>query len=323
MGWLSADGYDDYTVASYEYRSWLPEAEASPGPTRNHRFMLEAPSAAAETIMLSDLKTRIAQVEAEVAAGGASTEYTAEEYRECIFEKYRNQRKVDWMGEYYNYRTDVDVASGAPEGTHVYWYPHAGEWLAFHGEQQPSEYRGEDWVGGRDAALFTGGYPFRVTTARPLPAGEYRFYYASIWHDLSICDAMAKEQKERNEYVVTVTRPANVLHEAFFDPVTIGAAVGADGANGVIKPSDFSVGGNSVTITGLKWENGVVVLTLSPYVPLGGAELEFIALDGSVALSLLVAGAAADATAGTLTWNRAERPWQNGDELMFRIRGRR
>ena len=52
--------------------------------------------------------------------------------------------------------------------------------------------------------------------------------------------------------------PQGTLHEAFFDPVTIGTGVGADSSNGVIKPAGFTVDGTSTSITGLKYDDGSV-----------------------------------------------------------------
>ena len=79
--------------------------------------------------------------------------------------------------------------------------------------------------------------------------------------------------------------------------------------------------GTSTSITGLKWENGSVVLTLSPYVSLTGHKVEFIELDGLVGLSLDVDDAAVDSGAGTLTWGVSGQPWEAGDLLMLRIVG--
>ena len=59
---------------------------------------------------------------------------------------------------------------------------------------------------------------------------------------------------------------------------------------------------------------------LSPHTGIAGHAVDFIALDGSVSLSLDVADAAVDLASNTLSWPVASRPWQNGDELMVRIR---
>ena len=153
---------------------------------------------------------------------------------------------------------------------------------------------------GQDAELFAHTWPLIATTARPLPAGAYRFYWAEQGRLNALCDAMPEEHRTRNEIVVTVTAPTGTLHEAFFDPVTIGTGVGADASNGVIKPVSFTVGGSSTSVTGLKWDNGSVVLSLSPHSSLAGQKLDFIDLDGSVSLwPSPVSSATEDTTAGT------------------------
>ena len=48
--------------------------------------------------------------------------------------------------------------------------------------------------------------------------------------------------------------------------------------------------------------------------------MDFIALDGSVSLSLSVADATMDAANDTLSWPVASQPWRSGDKLMVRIR---
>ena len=51
--------------------------------------------------------------------------------------------------------------------------------------------------------------------------------------------------------------PEGTLHEAFFDPVTVGTAVAADSANGVLKPAEFTdANGASATIERIAWEAG-------------------------------------------------------------------
>ena len=122
-------------------------------------------------------------------------------------------------------------------------------------------------------------------------------------------------------YDVTVTAPYGTLHEAFFDPVTVGTAVKADGSNGVLKPTSFTVGG---TVHGdLRVWNGAnnqVVLTLGTHVSLSGQVLEFIGLDGNIILSIFADDATANSTAGTYSWPMTTEPWENDDKLMLRIR---
>ena len=108
------------------------------------------------------------------------------------------------------------------------------------------------------------------------------------------------------------------MHEAFFDPVTIGSAVGADGTNGVLDPAGFSVGGTTTTISGLKWENGTVTMTLSPSVSLAGRRVDFIGLDGLAFLTLYFDNDRRG-SGGVYTWMVRDQPWQAGDLLMLRI----
>ena len=56
------------------------------------------------------------------------------------------------------------------------------------------------------------------------------------------------------------------------------------------------------------------------HVALSGYVLDFIALDGSVSLSLNAAEATVDCTAGTYSWSMTSQPWEDGDQLMLRIR---
>ena len=343
-----------YTISSRRYQAWLPAAapsevgvsalgamasaaQSQSGGSEQLFLMAEPPEETVvvasgqgksiEPLMISatDLKLAIAEVEAEVAAAIAagSAEYTAEEYRMCIFSKYQKERKIFRKLElgdgYYRKQTDVALVSGSASGDHIYWGPTAGIWVDKFGWEEPSEYNGEDWIGGVDGWLFTAGYPVHVTTARPLPRGEYRFYYDGIPNRFSICDGMPELEKKRHELFVTVTSPTGTAHEALFDPVAIGAAVGADSANGTLTPTAFAVGGAG--LQSLKWEGGSAILTLSPYASLAGHTLDFIALDGTVSLSLSADSATLDSAAGTLTWTAATQPWSAGDQLMLRIWG--
>ena len=125
---------------------------------------------------------------------------------------------------------------------------------------------------------------------------------------------------------MTVNAPAGTLHEAFFDPVTDGTAVAADDSNGVLKPAAFTdANGASATLERIAWEpdvggSGTVKLQVNPPTGLTDQEVNFIALDGSVSLSLQVANATVDAANRTLSWAVGSQPWQSGDLLMMRIR---
>ena len=116
-----------------------------------------------------------------------------------------------------------------------------------------------------------------------------------------------------------MTSPHGTVHEAFFDPVAIGAAVGADASNGVLEPAAFTVGGASATMTSLEWESSTVTMELNPSASLAGHAVDFIALDGSVSLTLSFDDAT-QGGGGALTWSVANQPWNAGDLLMLRVR---
>ena len=120
--------------------------------------------------------------------------------------------------------------------------------------------------------------------------------------------------------------PEGTLHEAFFDPITDGTAVAADDSNGVLKPASFTdANGASATLERIAWEpgtgeSGTVKLQVNPPTGLTDQEVNFIALDGSVALSLKVADGTVDPANRTLNWTVGSQPWRSGDKLMLRIR---
>ena len=185
------------------------------------------------------------------------------------------------------------------------------------------------WLTGEDAELFqaidvdgdtdpANGYKKVVITARPLPAGQYTFSDHSIlpWYDP--CDFDGEGQLN---WTVTAMGPVGTLYEAFFDPAAIGQGVGANSSNGILQPTAITAEGYATEIKSLVWQNGSVTLTLSPYVSLLGQTLDFIAQDGTIALSLPVKSATVNDAAGTLTWTQATRPWSADDRFMLRLRG--
>ena len=164
-------------------------------------------------------------------------------------------------------------------------------------------------------------YEIIAKLARPLPAGEYRSDLNESDPAYSACNYVIS-----NEWTVTVNAPAGTLHEAFFDPVTDGTAVAADDSNGVLKPAAFTdANGASATLERIAWEpevgeSGTVKLKLTPHDGIADHIVDFIALDGSVTLSLKVANGTVDAANSTLSWEVSLQPWQSGDLLMLRIR---
>ena len=349
-------GQDYYSIASRHSREWLPAASATAsGPSADEasgesgggeqRFCLARPcdesglvsslvrvlsqTPGTPTITLSELKTRLAELDAEIAAGDGS-----QEYADCVYAKYEKQGQVDyykqqladsegesWVKDGYFYRRyDHALTSGQAAGSHFYTDEGAWIYVEDYGKTIPDKYAGMFQLEGSDAELFSVAYPGEVSLARPLPAGEYRYSFVDMPKKYVVCDGLPEEERKRLEHFVAVKSPEGVTHEAFFDPVAIGNAVGADASNGVLSPADFAIGGKSVSISGLKWEGGQVTLTTSPHDPLTGHLLDFIALDGTVALTLDADAATADSAAGTLTWAVATQPWQDGDLLMLRLR---
>ena len=63
------------------------------------------------------------------------------------------------------------------------------------------------------------------------------------------------------------------------------------------------------------------MMRLTPHTRNRGTHaVDFIALDGSVFVSLNVADATVDAASGMLSWAVGPQPWHSGDDLMVRIR---
>ena len=329
-----------YSVSSVYRKLWLPATEtpsqgASGAQGRaqtpdDKLFLLDAPapvdgasgavSVTLPTISQGSLKGKITALEAEANKGGTP------EYRECVEASYGYENilryRAEFDGPFPIIRQTNDIGSGLPAGTLVH---------DIVDRYAPSETNvGLTWFKGPDKDLVTDmnvdfspwydevRYTRRVVTTRPLPAGEYAPNPGGTWHGGMVC---ARYPAIADNYWVielTVTAPSGTLHEAFFDPVAIGNAVGADGTNGVLKPADFVLNGTNTTISSLKWESGTATMTLDPSTSLAGHAVDFIALDGSVSLTLSFDDATQ--SGGTLTWSVASQPWRAGDLLMLRIR---
>ena len=112
------------------------------------------------------------------------------------------------------------------------------------------------------------------------------------------------------------------MHEAFFDPVAVGAGVGADNSHGALTPTGFTVGGTAATLQRLNWEAQQLQLELSAAVPLANHYLDLIGLDGAVALRLGLDDATTATIAGggqAWRWPACAAPWADGDQLMLRL----
>ena len=306
----------DYSVDTLS-RAWLPSSgdgssDVRSSDTAGLTFITDGTLSPPPVVSLSELRAQVAELKTTLASGAG-----VEGFRECVQGRINLERfrRVD---PYRPFQYEAPLASGVAAGAEVDWARDRYEGAAYD----------RFWLTGRDAALFqalrddddrypANGYHETIVTARPLPTGAYRFEYR--WQDYTELPCNFVEDIPYKVWTVTVKPPPATVHEAFFDPVTIGTAVGADGANGVLKPAAFTVGGASATITSLKWESGTFTMELNPSASLAGHAVDFIALDGSVT-STLSFDDATQGGGGALTWSVANQPWVAGDLLMLRVR---
>ena len=315
---------DFYSLHSTRNKRWLPAATGTGSTGDDQEFLLDVPPPV-ETITLGEMKRRIAQLSTELNGGDGS-----EEYRDCVLSKYRHIRNQrNWPEErghtYTLWTLDHSVGSGQPAGTVLDereaggGYPDTKTplWLEGGGsslfdtadrDSTPSDADG-------DGEYDTIHYIEIVRLARPIPAGEYRFDLKEAWPRYAICNFVIN-----NEWTVTAAAPAGVVHEALFDPVADGSAVAADSTVGVLEPASFTDAGATTTIERIEWEAGTTKMKLTPHPSLAGRVVDFIELDGTVSLSLVVNEATVDAANNTLSWSVSPQPWDDGDELMVRIR---
>ncbi len=342
LGVIAYNYGDTYTIEGKRSRTWLPAdrdtpqgaSGASETETATRRFLLEAPApgddaggaggasgaSGPKTIALGEMKAKIASIEQEIASGGGT-----QAYRDCITYKYELERELAYeqaeTGEanpYYQ-RFDESIESGLAAGTLAY-KSYSSDLVAAVVEDEYGGVRpatsDESRLLGRDAHRFTYTWPGKAYTARPLPAGEYKFFHS--WRSQTIipCDGQPEELERQLEIFITVTAPSGTLLEALFDPAGLQDGVGFSADGGVLEPSRFTTFNTDTQITSLVATGDLVTMGLSPYVDLTFDTLDFIGLDGSVAVSL--SDGTGDATAGTITWE-ATAPWSSGDQLMLRI----
>ena len=333
LGGVYHDGLDWFSISSRLTKSWLPEAQSGQTTRSSNQeqyFLTDVPQAGTgrstntreqPSMAMSDFKAKVATLEAEVGAGGGSAEY-----RQCLVSIYFARRNVAWFRDNgYPPLTpevhNITINSGLPADTNVAVTYAMSQNLHKWGETEPDgAYKSV--VLGDDAALFSSDYPGGIDIRRPLPAGSYVVSHQTMRPHLFLCyEKLPEEMKHALQYHFTVTPPPLTLHAAFFDPVALASGVGVDGSSGVLEPAEFSVGGVDTSIVSLKWDGGLVTLSLSLHVSLEDYKLEFIGLDGSVGLLLDVDDATVDSGAGTLTWGVSGQPWEAGDMLMLRIDG--
>ncbi len=318
---------DRYSIASVHSKQWLPEVPGALGgsgsrsSTGNKRFLLDVPtdsgagasgasgtSGSSSTITLASLKFKIGEFEHELDAGGSSAAYRA-----CIYAKRVAERRVREHPQGFKhpqFTRNETVRSGLPAGSLVYPDDYEGDRTPRPPGRRVMELRGDD------SSLFIAHNSRVVDIARPLPAGEFRFYEEWRDYELVICDGEPEEMERDVDVIIAVNAPEGTVHEAFFDPADLQDGVGFSADGGVLEPSRFNTLNTDTEITDLAATGDMVTMTLMPYVDLTFDTLDFIALDGSVAVSL--SDGTGDATAGTITWE-ATAPWSSGDQLMLRI----
>ena len=288
---------------------WLP-AESASGASSLPSFITDGGSPS-PTISLADLRLRIDWVE-----GGDGIEG----YDACVEDSLRYNRHFRDYEVYHGepiplYREHLTIRSGAP----------SGEMVIDLGERPDPYGYDKFWHTGEAADLFISnivdddelswnGYRPTVTTARPLPAGTYTILLRSQYVSDMPCNFIP--EYDRAEAVVTATAPSGTAYEAMFDPTTVDGAVEAAS---VLKPYT-ATGADAATVSDISWKSGTLKIKLDPVTAHTGHIVDFIDVDGDVALSLALSGATVDAANKTLSWTLTEQPWKSGDKMMLRIR---
>ena len=350
---------DRYSIASIRNQLWLPEARtggsdgggAAARTPQERRFLTgiaqEVPDITykattvfteSTSIALSEFRATVARIEAELAG-------QSEAYQDCVRENYERLQKVAlWAARGDDFMSPetftAEIGSGEKAGTEII-YNTRKIILGPNGWESRTELLGED------AVLFRIGETTKsdiatvgalnsinaqkqgiertwhvqpMETVRPLPSGFYSFTWKYHRAEYVLC---APDVFYNHIVNVTVTAPIGTVHEALFDPVTDGSGrLAADSSNGKLEPAAFTdANGAAATIQRIEWAAGTVKVEGHPaHGALAGHKLDFIELDGSVSLSLVVDEATVDAANGTLSWAVASQPWADGDKLMVRIR---
>ena len=350
---------DRYSIASIRNQLWLPEASTSSGgggantalTPQERRFLTGVPQQTPDTspraasvstqtetpsITLADFKASVSRIDAELAGHSVG-------YQVCVRANYyRLQREAILAASGRSYMPSetfmAEIDSGEKAGTEIIYdtrkivhgpngWESRSELLGTNaalfrfGETTKSDTRtidGLDSLNAQKAGIERVWHVQPMETVRPLPSGFYSFTWKYHRAEFVLCQPNLFYNHTVN---VTVAAPPGTLHEAFVDPVTDGSAVAADSSNGQLEPAAFTdANGASATIQRIEWAAGTVKLEVTPNGALAGHKLDFIELDGSVSLSLVVDEATVNAANGTLSWAVAEQPWVDGDKLMVRIR---
>ena len=259
------------------------------------RTRVAAQQSGVPSVTVEYIRSRVAAVEREYNGGDGS-----QAYRDCVEFKYewhsRVQQEIQEYGSVRPFGTKRRMPSGLPAQT-IAFTTDSVRWRTQDETELPPGDR--IWTEGRDADMLVGVWPGVIKTTRPLPVGEYRALFGAMPARHAICDAQPRAQMEASQYFLTVEAPMGTLAESFFDPYADGSAVTG-----------------TTTVGTISWQAGRVTADLT--IDVIGHALDFIGLDGTTTLSLIVADATE--SAGTLTWTVPTQPWSAGDKLMLRVR---
>lgn len=260
------------------------------------------------------------------------------EYRKCVLSTllYRDRVKRQHLGDYERLALP-GAPTPAPFPQH-HAEARSGSAASVYRLQRPpietprfSDY----WLEGRHKDLFafrvyseSYGYYEEVHPVRELRGARYSVTF-SQYHQSLPCEDLAEENVDTwwaawdaVESTVTVTRDDNVLHEAFFDPVALDSAIGADSSGGRIYPASFRLDDfTRVTIAGLHWDSGAVAMKLKldgPSMPSGSIRVNvphgpLLAFNFPERLQTGEDGHA------VISWGYCETPWSAGDLLLLEI----
>jgi len=341
---------DHYAVTSADNRAWLPSTapssdavvdaaiDAALDSSEPHYLtgasfdtdQPQAPGAVAESvsppkssaaaISLSEIESLIEANEVMLAKGEG-----VPGYEECVRDKFEFDAVYKKHPPQMSF-LERHISSGRPAGHRLWPNPRRSRLGELYYERW--------WTTGPDSDLFAHriiddpdnnpatGYATEHVTLRPIPKGEYKVFVNNQPAPWAPCDYNPEVSNNLRDMTIHVTAPAGTLHEAFFDPAAIGGGAGADKSNGVLNPTAFSLAdGTGVSLQSVAWNPSAVEMRLEPHAPLAGYHADFIALDGSVSLSLDFddASETGEGESRGLSWNVCVQPWQPGDLLMLRI----
>jgi len=236
-----------------------------------------------------------------------------EGYAECVEHRFMYERRP-----YTPHHVEERMDSGLPAGSvfaDIWDFPGLDHTINYFKGPDKHLFKDEEIDSNNDPA---DGYRLESRSRRPLPRGNYELEY----YDVPLVALPCGYAPLASYWTIHVTAPAGTLHEAFFDPASIGGGAGADKSNGILKPTAFSLAdGTGVSLQSVAWQPSAVEMRLEPRAPLAGYHADFIALDGSVSLRLDFddASETGEGDSRGLSWPLCVQPWQPGDLLMLRI----